>query len=123
MNPMRKCGNWLVGLMLGGTLGCASQRPDSTTIDVGEGRPAGGGRKIAEIVTQIGHVVSVNGELNFVVIEFPSGELPALGSEVGAYRENLKVGRIKISGPQQNLHTVGDVKDGRIRIGDEIRVP
>lgn len=69
----------------------------------------------------VGRIVSVNQVGNFVVLQFPGGRLPALGQSLAVYREGLKVGELKVSGPQRDDHIVADVTAGEVRAGDEVR--
>ena len=68
-----------------------------------------------------GKVVSVNSDLRFVVLTFPVGQLPPLEKHLGIYRQGLKVGEIKISGPQADDSTVADIIQGEAAAGDTVR--
>jgi hypothetical protein len=68
-----------------------------------------------------GKVVSVNPTARFVVLTFPIGGLPALEKRLNVYRSGLKVGEIKITGPQRDNNTVADIVTGECQIGDEVR--
>jgi hypothetical protein len=66
-------------------------------------------------------VVSVNTVGRFVVMTFPSGQLPKLQSTVFLYRAGVKVAEVKITGPQDGDNTVGDVISGEANAGDNVR--
>ena len=66
-------------------------------------------------------VISVNTMGRFVVMNFPSGQLPRLQSTVFLYRAGLKVAEVKITGPQDGDNTVGDVVSGEANAGDNVR--
>jgi len=66
-------------------------------------------------------VVSVNPTARFVVLTFPIGALPGLEKRLNVYRGGLKVGEIKITGPQRDNNTVADIVTGECQIGDEVR--
>lgn len=70
-----------------------------------------------------GRVVSVNLVGRFVVLTFPSGRLPALGQVLSVYRDGLKVGEVRVSGPQRDDHIVADIAAGEVRVGDQVRMP
>ncbi len=57
----------------------------------------------------------------FVVIVFPVGQLPRLEQKLNVYRNNLKVGEIKITGPQLDDAVVADLAAGEAQPGDEVR--
>jgi hypothetical protein len=66
-------------------------------------------------------VVSVRTNLDFVVMNFPVGSVPGAERRLNVYRRGVKVGEVKVTGPQQEDNTVGDIITGHIRPGDEIR--
>lgn len=66
-------------------------------------------------------VASVNGQARFVVLRFPIGTMAAAGDRFSVYRDGLKVGELKISGPQQDNHVVADITAGACLAGDEAR--
>ncbi|MCS7091704.1 MAG: hypothetical protein RMN51_12225 [Verrucomicrobiota bacterium] len=70
-----------------------------------------------------GKVVSVNPVGRFVVLRFMGGRLPVLGQELSVYRREMKVGEVKVSGPQRDEHIVADIVTGELQVGDEVRVP
>lgn len=68
-----------------------------------------------------GKVAKVNGEGRFVVLTFPIGHLPALRQRLDVYRLGLKVGEVRITGPQLDDSVVGDILAGDAQAGDEVR--
>ncbi|HLH54958.1 MAG TPA: hypothetical protein VKY92_15210 [Verrucomicrobiae bacterium] len=69
----------------------------------------------------VGKVVKVNTEGRFVVLSFPIGHLPVLEQRLGVYRTGLKVGEVRITGPQLDDNVVGDIAAGEARAGDQVR--
>ena len=69
----------------------------------------------------IGRVVAVNLSSRFVVLNFPVGYLPALEQRLHLYRQGLKVGEVKVTGPQQDDNIVADLVVGESQVGDEAR--
>ena len=63
----------------------------------------------------------VNSAGRFVVINFPLGRMPLLDQHLNLYRRGLKVGEVKITGPQQDDNIVGDLVSGEAETGDEAR--
>jgi hypothetical protein len=47
--------------------------------------------------------------------------MPFLSQRMSAYREGLKVGEIKIVGPQNDIYIIGDIVAGSCQAGDELR--
>ncbi len=68
-----------------------------------------------------GKVVSVNPTAKLVVLSFPIGGLPPTDRRVSVYRQGLKVGELKITGPQRDNNTVADIVAGECRVGDEVK--
>jgi len=69
----------------------------------------------------VGKVTKVNAEGRFVVLTFPIGHLPALQQRLSVYRLGLKVGDIRVTGPQMDDSVVGDILAGDAQAGDEVR--
>lgn len=69
----------------------------------------------------VGKVATVNSEDGFVVLTFPIGHLPVLGERLGVYHLGLKVGEVKITGPQLDDNVVGDLVKGEAQPGDQVR--
>ena len=69
----------------------------------------------------IGKISSINAAGHFVVITFSIGKMPANGQKLNVYRGTLKVAEIKITGPQRDTNTVGDILAGEVMNGDEVR--
>jgi hypothetical protein len=113
---------FLAGLMAGAMLlaGCAGDKrnglPSSST---------SGDNASRLIVTPdgmpIGRVVFFNEQGRFVVLQFPVGQMPTLKTQLNVYRGGLKVGEVKVNGPQSNDNIVADIVAGEARVGDEAR--
>ena len=68
-----------------------------------------------------GTVAWVNTELRFVVVTFPVGQLPVQGQRLNVYRGGLKMGEVRVNGPQQDDSVVADVVTGEAGQGDAVR--
>ena len=68
-----------------------------------------------------GKVVSYNSAGRFVVLNFPSGQMPQMNQRLFLYRAGLKVAEVKVTGPQNDDDTVADLVSGDARTGDEVR--
>jgi hypothetical protein len=71
--------------------------------------------------TTFGKVVSVNEAARFVVLSFPLGHLPPMDQHLGVYRHGLKVGEVKITGPQSDENIIANVETGDPVLGDEVK--
>jgi hypothetical protein len=67
-------------------------------------------------------VASVNAQAKFAVLSFPIGQVPRKETKLTIYRAGTKAGEIKITGPEQDTLTVGDIITGTAEAGDEVRV-
>ncbi|MGO8764923.1 MAG: hypothetical protein ACLQSR_07280 [Limisphaerales bacterium] len=110
--------NSLVPLALSAVLlaGCSSSRPNQFS-HASPASPA--------IVTPdnslTAKVISYDAVGRFVVLGFPVGEMPKNGDTLFLYRAGLKVGEVKITGPQRNTDIVADVVTGDAQTGDDVR--
>lgn len=68
-----------------------------------------------------GRVAIVNAKAGVCAINFPIGQLPALDSTLTVYRHGVRVGEIKITGPQRDDNIVAEILSGEIQPGDEAR--
>lgn len=68
-----------------------------------------------------GRVVRFSVVGRFVILNFSIAKMPALDQTLFIYRENLKVGVVKITGPQQDDNIVADIVEGEAKAGDEVR--
>ena len=70
----------------------------------------------------IGRIVSANPIGRFVVVNFPLGKMPTAGQRFSVYRQGLKMGELRITGPQHDDNVVADISAGDATVGDEVRV-
>lgn len=68
-----------------------------------------------------GTVVLVNAAARCVVLNFPLSRMPAMETRMSLYRRGLKVGEVKVTGPQREDNVVADVVAGEAEVGDEAR--
>ncbi|HXT13382.1 MAG TPA: hypothetical protein VN873_17630 [Candidatus Angelobacter sp.] len=68
-----------------------------------------------------GRVTLVNPNLRFVVLTFPLGQIPPVGSRMNVFRNSAIVGEISITGPAREDNTVADIIFGEAQKGDEVR--
>ena len=69
----------------------------------------------------VGKVALVNGAARFVVLNFPLGKMAAAEQPLYLYRRGVKVGEVKVTGPQRGENIVADLVAGEAEIGDEAR--
>lgn len=106
----------LLPVLLFGLAGCVSQ-PD----------PPANNREVESklIVTPesllVGKVTMFNTAGRFVVLDFPVGRMPSLDQTMFIYREGLKVGEVRVTGPERDNNTVADLISGEAARGDEVR--
>ena len=97
--------------------GCASQKNKAAT------KPAAAVKQaiVTPDVSLTAKVVSVNVVGRFVVLDFPNGQMPKLQQTLSLYRAGLKVGEVKITGPQAEDNIVADLTAGEAKVGDTVR--
>lgn len=74
------------------------------------------------VIVDTGKVVRVSLVARFVVMTFPIGIVPAIDRRLNVYRKGVKVGEVKVTGPQRDTDTVGDILSGNVEVNDEVRV-
>ena len=126
---------WVCAVLLGALAfvgcGCAggstNHHDPFAPVSSGSPRPPKGApaKPPALIVTPAsvhrGKIILVNARARYVVLICPFGYIPALDCTLNVYRGGLKVAEIKITGPQRDTSTVGDIVAGECQVGDEAR--
>ncbi len=106
---MRICAGFLLcGLLLAG---CATKPAP----------PPGSRLLVTPETALLGSVVKVIDDARYAVLKFPVGAMPSRDQRLGVFRKGLKVGEVKISGPQMDEITAGDIINGEVQVGDEVR--
>jgi hypothetical protein len=124
---------WLSFVLLSGLIlsGCAKDKPVVWSPVVGpssglgaltppSNKPAAKPIVTPEIML-VGKVVRFSSEGRFAVLNFPIGRLPGVDQKLHVYRQGLKVGEVKVTGPQKDDNTVADLVAGETQVGDEVR--
>jgi len=83
--------------------------------------PSSSGPSVQAVVETRGRIVVVRPMSRFVVVDFGIDAVPPLGQQMAVYRDGVRVGTIRISGPSMGNMIVADVVAGDARIGDEVR--
>ena len=55
------------------------------------------------------------------MLGFPVGQMPKMDQTFFLYRADLKVGEVKITGPQRDNNVIADLITGEAQVGDEVR--
>ncbi len=98
-------------------------QPESSGVVTAPAEPKAPAQKL--IVTPenglVGKVEMVNQNARYVVLSFPIGHLPVMEQRLSVYRRGLKIGEVKVSGPQIEDNVVADIVAGDSEPGDEVR--
>ena len=68
-----------------------------------------------------GHVVLVNADLKYVVVDFPTGKLPVPNQRLNVYHEGDKVAEIIISPQSRDSTFAADIVKGEVQPRDIVR--
>jgi hypothetical protein len=68
-----------------------------------------------------GKISAYNAIGRFVVLTFPLTQMPAIEQTLFVYRDNLKVGEVKVTGPQKDDNIVADLIKGEAQVGDVVK--
>jgi hypothetical protein len=116
-----RCCVWILALVL--VAGCSRSKMSGSS----EKKKASAAALVTppKVVTPVtglvGTVSMVNRGAGFVVLTFTSGNLPRRDQILGIYRNGLKVGEVRVTGPEQDINTVADRVAGEIEMNDEAR--
>ena len=77
--------------------------------------------RVTPVLESKGQVKALNSASGFVVIDFYLSQLPRIGQRMNIYRRGLKVGEVKISGPEMSRYIAADIVAGEAQVGDEAR--
>jgi len=66
-------------------------------------------------------VLVYNSEARYVVLGFPVGRMPRQEQSLFLYRNGLKVGEVRVNGPQRDNNVAADLITGEAQVGDEVR--
>lgn len=99
------------------TKGGGLLRPAASPTETTNTAPAG-----ATVLPASGRVHSLNPGLRFLVADYTLGGMPPLHSRLGVYRNDERIGEIRLSGPERNGFVAADILEGILQVGDEIRV-
>ena len=64
-------------------------------------------------------ITKVNQTYRFVVIDFGSHKMPALGTRLTVYREGQPVGQVELTEPVRDRFATADILNGEVHIGDQ----
>ena len=109
----------LIGLLCGAVLVAGCAKPKATapvTPVILPGKPL-----VTPDVRASGIIISVNSDARFVVVNFPGSNIPKPGRPLGVYRDGLKVGELKVTGPERDGNTVADIVGGQAQPNDSAR--
>jgi hypothetical protein len=104
--------------------GCSGKRKSAHDDAAFAGLPEESGKKKLIVTVEnglTGKVALVNTTDRFVVLDFPLGKLPKIDQRLSLYRGGLKVGEVRVTGPQYDDNVVADLIAGDSEIGDQVR--
>ncbi len=82
-------------------------------------KPAVGETATTPVMQDAGRVAKVNA--TFVILTFPVGGIPRVDQKLNVYRKGVKVGEVKVTGPERDINTVADIISGAPQVSDEVR--
>jgi hypothetical protein len=99
--------------------GCAHQKQRQAAALHASGRPA----KVepAQFGPAPAKITQLNTQHQFVVIDFGSRVMPAIGTRLDVYRENKRVGAVQLTEPVRARYATADILEGELQRGDEVR--
>ena len=101
-------------VLVSGCLGSGAPAPSASPAT-----HASAGLEPVPLETDGGKIASVNSELGFVVVDFASQPMPAVGTRLNVYRGHIRVGTVRITEPVRAPLATADIVEGDVRVGDE----
>lgn len=112
---------WPILLVTAMAAACAKNKPAGESAAT---KPASGTNTV--VVTPhlqpVGQIASVNSRDRFVVLSYPTPNLPRTDQRLNVYRQGRKVGELRVTGPARDTITAADVLAGDVAVGDEVRI-
>lgn len=123
MKTMRIVVFMLAAMLALGASACRKRAADVHPAQPGKPKSARGkkGPAMTPDLALQGRVAMVNSQARTVVLSFPLGWLPALERRLNVYRQGIKVGEVKVTGPQMDTNIAADLIAGEAAVGDEVR--
>ena len=84
--------------------------------------PAETDKKPAEqFIANGAKITHVDAKLRFVVLDYRSRTMLAIGTRLAVYRDGQRVGEVQITDPVRANFATADILTGEVRVGDEAR--
>jgi hypothetical protein len=97
--------------------GCAKTKLHSPKETVQPGNPV-----ITPDFRPEGKVKKVNESARYAIVNFPVTNLPQINSRLSVYRNGMKTGELKVTGPEpKDGNIAADILTGSIQVGDEAK--
>ena len=103
------------------TVPAAPTEPTPPAAPAPETQPAQPAPVVTPDNSLAGKIVDYNAVGRFVVINFPVGQMAKMDQTFFIYRNGLKVGEVKITGPQSDNSIIADLVNGEAQTGDDAR--
>ena len=66
-------------------------------------------------------ITHLDAKLRFVVLDYRSRVMPAIGAKLTVYRDGQRVGAVQITDPVRTSFATADILEGELRVGDDAR--
>jgi len=103
----------ILSLFLIVLVGCTGPRPQPT--------PANPTVPTAKLGVTGAKITRINAQHKFIVLDFTSRVMPAVGTKLPVYRGNDHVGEVQLTQPVRVNFATADILNGDLRVGDEAR--
>ena len=96
--------------------GCATQSTPPAKPTADAGKPP-----VMQFIATGAKITHVDAKLGFVVLDYRSQTMPAVGERLSVYRAGQRIGEVQITDPVRVSFATADILKGEIRVGDEAR--
>jgi len=93
-----------------------------TTQSTPTAKPTAAGQPpVMQFIATGAKITHVDAKLGFVVLDYRSQTMPAVGERLSVYRTGQRIGEVQITDPVRVSFATADILKGEIRVGDEAR--
>ena len=102
-----------LGLLLAILTACATQSTPPATVPAA--KPAVQHSATGAKITHL------DAKLRFVVLDYRTRPMPAIGTKLTVYRDGQRVGAVQITDPIRTSFATADILEGELSVGDDAR--
>ena len=101
-------------------VGCKTSQRSTTATPIAPASAPAPAPELAPVI-MVPRITMVHVEQRFVVIDFSTQVMPAIGKRLNVFRDGKRQGEVQITDPVRARFATADILSGELRVGDEVR--